>query len=74
METVQTLAEVEPWCLSAKPGEEARFSVAEGLSQEKASMFAREVNNKITNHVWIYVEDLAFAPEPTTKVLVRCSY
>ncbi len=74
METVQTLAGVEPWCLSAKPGEEARFSVAEGLTQEKASMFAREVNQKITNRVWIYVENLLFTPDVTTRVFIRCSY
>jgi hypothetical protein len=71
---IRTLEELEPWCLSAKNGDEEIFSVGEILTRKEASNFAFLMNRKRDEgHVWIYVMNSPLAPEGTTRIYIRCS-
>lgn len=76
MKTVLTLAEVEPWCLAAKPGDVETFSVGEDVSEDEVSVFRAEVNQKTDKHCWIQIRTRkkTFSPELTTVLEVRCTY
>lgn len=76
VQPVSSLKDVGALCASMNKGDSATFTVPETVSQQQASAFARELNERHPDHLWIQAEVVGqgHAPDEVTKIEVRCTH